>query len=155
MYFSQKEIETLKNLHRIRLQQLRKGNLACLDHLQFKTHTKQPVSIKVINAIALKVCATYMGTATVQKSRKREAVVPRQITHFFARKYTNLFLSEIGWQVGAKDHATVLHSCKTVQNLYDTNDRGYFRALYDEIEDKLITKYPHIKSKYYEIRDTN
>ena len=54
---------------------------------------------------------------------------------FFAKKYTELSLAQIGEQCGKKDHATVLHACRTVDNLR-TTDRNFKEQL-DEI-DKIL-----------------
>lgn len=53
------------------------------------------------------------------KSRKREIVQARQVTMFLSKKYTNYSYSHIGSLVGKRDHATVLHACRTVQNSLD------------------------------------
>lgn len=66
-----------------------------------------------------------------QKTRKREVVEARQLVHAIAKEHLMMSLSKIGWAVGKKDHATVLHSAKTVRNLIDT-DLTY-RNKYDEI----------------------
>jgi len=65
-------------------------------------------------------------------SRKREIVQARQVTMFFVKKHTELSLSQIGAQVGNRNHATVLHACNTVKDLAEV-DKG-FRANIDEIE---------------------
>ncbi|MDD2246832.1 MAG: chromosomal replication initiator protein DnaA [Proteiniphilum sp.] len=65
-------------------------------------------------------------------SRKREIVQARQVTMFFIKKHTELSLSQIGVQVGNRNHATVLHACNTVKNYYDVDKS--FRSDIDEIE---------------------
>lgn len=60
--------------------------------------------------------------AILNKSRKRELVIARQITMTLAKKYTTFSLAKIGQDVAGKDHATVLHACKTINNLIDTKD---------------------------------
>ena len=70
-----------------------------------------------------------------QTSRKREIVQARQLSMYFAKKITKSSLAVIGMQCGNKDHATVLHACKTIENLRQT-DR-YMRGLVDELERKL------------------
>jgi chromosomal replication initiation ATPase DnaA len=35
---------------------------------------------------------------------------------FFSKSYTKHSLASIGSKLGKKDHATVLHACKTVKN---------------------------------------
>ena len=69
------------------------------------------------------------------KTRKREIVQARQIAMFLSKNYTKLSLASIGAQIGGKDHATVLHACKTVNNLIDTDKK--FRRYVDEIDKKL------------------
>ena len=65
-------------------------------------------------------------------SRKREIVQARQVTMFFIKKHTELSLSQIGIQVGNRNHATVLHACNTIRDLAEV-DKG-FRADIEEIE---------------------
>lgn len=73
--------------------------------------------------------------AITSKTRKREIVQARQIAMYFAKGMTKLSLATIGAQIGGKDHATVLHACKTVNNLIDTDRQ--FKGYIDEIEKKL------------------
>lgn len=69
------------------------------------------------------------------KSRKREIVQARQVTMFLSKKYTDYSYSHIGSLVGKRDHATVLHACKTIQNDLEI-DKG-FRLTMKNIEDML------------------
>ena len=55
------------------------------------------------------------------KTRKREIVQARQIAMYFSKNLTNSSLSAIGSKIGKKDHATVLHACKTISNLIETD----------------------------------
>ena len=68
-------------------------------------------------------------------SRKREIVQARQITMYLAKKHTSASFSRIGKVVGGKDHATVLHACKTVKDQMDVNKN--FRSTVETIEDLL------------------
>ena len=65
-------------------------------------------------------------------SRKREIVQARQLSMYFSKKITKSSLAVIGLQCGNKDHATVLHAIKTIENLRQT-DR-YMRNMVDELE---------------------
>ena len=69
------------------------------------------------------------------KSRKREIVQARQIAMYLAKNYTKNSLQNIGQQIGKRDHATVLHACKTVNNLMDTDKS--FKSGLKELELKL------------------
>nr|WKN40393.1 chromosomal replication initiator protein DnaA [Tunicatimonas sp. TK19036] len=49
------------------------------------------------------------------KTRKKEVVVPRQIAMYLSKEYTKHSLKAIGYHYGGRDHATVIHSCRSVQ----------------------------------------
>lgn len=97
-------------------------------------NTKREISIDYIQKI---VCDYFTMPVDSLKSRtrKREIVQARQIAMYFAKSMTKSSLATIGTLIGGKDHATVLHACKTVNNLIDTDKR--FRVYIDEIEKKL------------------
>ncbi len=84
------------------------------------------------------VCKDYeLSPETIQVNiRRTEIREPRQICHFFAKELTNLTMQRIGDLIGHKDHATVIHSCKTVLNLMET-DREY-RERIKRIENRLM-----------------
>jgi chromosomal replication initiator protein len=69
------------------------------------------------------------------KTRKREIVQARQVAKYFSKTLTKSSLATIGSQIGGKDHATVLHACKTVNNLVETDKQ--FKNQIEEIEKKL------------------
>jgi chromosomal replication initiator protein len=70
------------------------------------------------------------------KSRKREIVQARQVAMFLSKKYTDYSYSHIGNIVGKRDHATVLHACKTIQDNLDV-DKG-FRVTMKDLETILL-----------------
>ena len=97
-------------------------------------NTKKELSIDYIQ----KVVCDYFNLSPEMihtKTRKREIVQARQIAMFFSKNLTKSSLATIGAKIGGKDHATVLHACKTVNNLSDTEKR--FRFQIEEIEKKL------------------
>ena len=55
------------------------------------------------------------------KTRKREIVYPRMLTHYFARILTPLSLKSIG-QKHNRDHTTVLNSIRIINNLMETDE---------------------------------
>ncbi|MGM0565817.1 MAG: chromosomal replication initiator protein DnaA [Bacteroidota bacterium] len=69
------------------------------------------------------------------KTRKREVVQARQLSMFLSKKYTKASLSTIGLNCGNKDHATVLHACRTINNLKDTDKQ--FKRYIDDIEKRI------------------
>ncbi|MDO4210537.1 MAG: chromosomal replication initiator protein DnaA [Bacteroidales bacterium] len=66
-----------------------------------------------LDAILTAVCEKYHAKARdiTGKSRKKELVALRQLVMFLTHKYTTLSLSQIGRDMGGRDHSTVLHSC--------------------------------------------
>lgn len=48
------------------------------------------------------------------KSRKREAVHPRQVAMYLAKEKTDLSLKSIGYHFGGRDHSTVIHAIQTL-----------------------------------------
>jgi chromosomal replication initiator protein len=53
----------------------------------------------------------------LSKKRTRTIARPRQMAMCLARELTQLSLPEIGHAFGGRDHSTVLHACKTIENL--------------------------------------
>ena len=92
-----------------------------------------------------KVVCTYFSVPVemLQSStRKREIVQARQIAMYFSKNLTKSSLATIGSQIGDKDHATVLHAIKTINNFleineFDSNGKQKMRDIIDEIEMKL------------------
>lgn len=100
---------------------------------KFVRNTKREISIDYIQ----KVVSDYfeMDVVTLQsKTRKRHIVQARQLAMFFAKKFTKASLASIGSQIGKRDHATVLHACKTVDNLAETDKQ--FRKYIEDLNKK-------------------
>jgi chromosomal replication initiator protein len=72
------------------------------------------------------------------KTRKREQVTRRQIamTLVLTRFKYIISLEAIGGYIGNKNHATVLHAAKTVNNLCETDKS--FLNLYNEMNEKFL-----------------
>ena len=70
-----------------------------------------------VDDILEKVCNHYhvQQQNVFSKSRKRDYVMVRQISMYFAQKYTKMPASRIGQLIGGRDHSTVIHSCSTVE----------------------------------------
>jgi chromosomal replication initiator protein len=64
--------------------------------------------------------------------RTREVAIARQLAMFLAKQHTKMPLTAIGAAIGGRNHATVLHSCKTISNLMDTDKS--FRLQVEAIE---------------------
>jgi chromosomal replication initiator protein len=101
---------------------------------KFVKSTSKEISIDYIQKL---VCDFFNIPAEVinSKTRKREIVQARQLAMYFAKKHTKASLATIGLHCGNKDHATVLHACRTVNNLIETDKQ--FRGYVEELDNKL------------------
>ena len=101
---------------------------------KFVKNTAREVSIDYIQKV---VCDYFELPLELLKSktRKREVVQARQIAMYFAKSMTKSSLATIGLHCGGKDHATVLHACKTVNNLMDTDKR--FKTYIEDLNKKI------------------
>lgn len=97
-------------------------------------NSKKEISVDYIQKV---VCDYFSLSPDLlqSKTRKREIVQARQIAMYFSKTMTKSSLASIGALIGGKDHATVLHACKTVNNLMDTDKR--FKGQIESIEKKL------------------
>jgi chromosomal replication initiator protein len=65
------------------------------------------------------------------KRRPNNIAIPRQIAMYLTRSLTKHSLQEIGDAFGGRDHGTVIHACKSVDNMLeqDTTARGAIEFL--------------------------
>ena len=101
---------------------------------KFVKSTSREISIDYIQKV---VCDYFNISLDIinSKTRKREIVQARQLAMFFAKKHTKASLATIGLHCGNKDHATVLHACRTVNNLIDTDKQ--FRIYVEDLDKKI------------------
>lgn len=101
---------------------------------KFVKNTTREISIDYIQKV---VCDYFDMPIDLLKSktRKREIVQARQLAMYFSKQLTKNSLASIGAQCGNKDHATVLHACRTVNNLSETDKR--FRTYVEDLRKKL------------------
>lgn len=67
-------------------------------------------------------------------NRKKELVFKRQLICWYLKKNTKLTLQEIGDICGGKNHATVLHAVRSIDNY-----KGYKDKYFTEVTDELNT----------------
>jgi chromosomal replication initiator protein len=98
--------------------------------------TKRELSVDYI----LQVVSDYFridANHVLSNTRKREVVQVRQVAMYFSKHLTKTSLKGIGTQLGKKDHATVLHACRTVTDLMETDRR--FKLQMEELEGKFVS----------------
>jgi chromosomal replication initiator protein len=72
----------------------------------------------------------------MKDTRKREVIKVKHIAMCLCREYTRLSLAQIGMIFGDRDHASVLHACRSVNNQADIYK--CYREGLDELRLKLI-----------------
>lgn len=84
------------------------------------------------------VCVSFGAKPeeVVSHSRVQNLSFARHAYCLMVRKFTKLTLKDIGKLLGNRDHATVVHSCRTADNLIQYDE--HFRQMYDEALELLI-----------------
>lgn len=59
----------------------------------------------------------------LSKKRSRDIARPRQVAMYFAKELTTHSLPQIGDRFGGRDHTTVLHACRKVDELIRTDNK--------------------------------
>lgn len=92
---------------------------------------RRPITVEEIIAHVCSHCNAKKEDIFT-KSRKASIVEVRQIAMYLAHKHTKLPISKIGILVGNRNHATVLHSVKTVEEQMANNNA--YKQKVEEIE---------------------
>jgi len=85
-----------------------------------------------------KTVADYYGLQIkdlLSKRRTRSLARPRQVAMALAKELTQLSLPEIGSNFGGRDHTTVLHACRQIKGLMETD--GKLREDWEKLIRKL------------------
>ena len=110
--------------------------------MAFSRFTNQPLSIEMAQEALKDLLALHQKLVTLEsiqktvaeyfkvrvsellsKKRTRSIARPRQIAMALAKELTNHSLPEIGEAFGGRDHTTVLHACRKVAELKETDAR--------------------------------
>lgn len=108
--------------------------------IAWSNFTKRQITIDAVREALKDLIASYDHLITIEniqktvaeyynikmsdlksKSRSRSVARPRQMAIALARELTNHSLPEIGREFGGRDHTTVMHACKTINELRDTD----------------------------------
>jgi len=83
-----------------------------------KDMVKETIKTISVDMVQKEVAAYYRVSLADLKTKKRNknVVLPRQVAMYLTRKLTAHSLPEIGAAFGGKDHTTVLHAYKKVEN---------------------------------------
>lgn len=110
-----------------------------VSYMQF-SHTKVDINVlrllmkdifqeEVANAVTIDVIqqkvAEFYNLKTsdlLGKRRPANIAMPRQVAMYLSRALTPQSLVEIGLAFGGRDHGTVIHACKSVENMMDQDE---------------------------------
>lgn len=90
-----------------------------------------------------KVSAKFFGIreAQIVSSRRGRAIsFPRQVAMYLSRELTSASLLEIGKAFGKKDHTTVLHACRKIDDLARTDPAT--RSLLEKLRKEIRSEIP-------------
>ncbi len=91
--------------------------------------TNKIISVEMVQKIVAEYYKVPVNELRAKK-RNQNIVVPRQVAMYLSRQLANLSLPEIGNAFGGKDHTTVLHSCRKIEELVNS-DKNFKNAIYD------------------------
>lgn len=100
----------------------------------FVTEINKEITVEFIQ----KLVAEHFKVAVENlqgKTRKRKIVIARQLSMYLAKELTDKSLKAIGDNFGGRDHSTVIYSCRTVQDLMETD--VIFKETVEELEKKI------------------
>ncbi len=76
------------------------------------------VTIEKIQGVVTKYYELRAGDL-LSRRRPQNIAFPRQVAMYLSRMFTSHSLQEIGDAFGGRDHGTVIHACKTVENMME------------------------------------
>lgn len=71
----------------------------------------------------------------MSKSRKANIALSRQVAMYLAQKHTRLSTTKIGFAIGRRNHATVIHACQTIASRIQSEEQ--LRQLITDLEQQL------------------
>jgi len=87
-----------------------------------KNSTSKAISVEKIQKLVANFYNLKISDLS-SKSRAREIARPRQIAMYLSKKHTTDSLPNIGKSFGGKNHATVIHSVKLVEELINNDQK--------------------------------
>lgn len=100
-------------------------------------HDQAEAQRPTVERIAARVSDRFQVDPRQLRSRQRHrsVLLPRQVGMYLARRLTGLSLEQIGAYFGGRDHSTVLHACRKVEETltHDATLSGLVRQLHAEL----------------------
>lgn len=107
--------------------------------IQSSTEEIQLLISKICSALNTDINKVFELSENNRAIRKREVVIHRHIIRYLIYNTTTLSMEQTG-KITRCDHATVLHSIKSVRNMIETRDFDFMKMVKEgfEIKDKSL-----------------
>lgn len=124
-------IRQLKSLQRLQAKPLRLSDIQAHFRSQIKAETSTVKRITEQVGGFYQIATKHMLSAR----RSHDVLLPRQVSMYLARQLTNWSLQKIGMFFGGRDHKTVQHACRKVEEAMknDAALSGAVRRLHAEL----------------------
>jgi chromosomal replication initiator protein len=102
-------------------------------YLQEQLETARPTVEQIVERVSGQF---HVEPKRLQSSQRgRNVLLPRQVSMYLARQLTSLSLEQIGAYFGGRDHSTVLHACRKVEQalVSDSTLSGTIRQLRSDL----------------------
>lgn len=101
-----------------------------LDQEVIKIENGEPEYVTIRMSVVLKMAHRYFGMPIediTSHKRSLKYIVPRQVAMYVARNLTDLSTPQVGKWFGGRDHTTVLHACKRVEDEIKKNNKQFIK----------------------------
>ena len=106
-----------------------------LDQEVLRIENGEPENLTIRMGVVLKMSHRYFGMPVddiTSHKRSLKYMAPRQVTIYVARKLTDLSTPQVGKWFGGRDHTTVIHACKKVQQEIEKGNKQWIKYV-DEL----------------------
>ena len=129
-------------IEEIKLLQEKRNELLSRMQVIQELQGNRPVIVRLFDELARKLAERvfYTEIEIVGKSRKMEIAEARQVSMYLCRKIIGTSLNNIGVFFGGRDHSTVIHAVKTIDE--KLTKKAYIKKQIDTIKQELDFSLP-------------
>ena len=102
---------------------------------EFKAENEKVLSSDYVKDIVAKYFSVDKNDLSSNK-RSNEIAFPRQIAMYLCREVANMSYPKIGEEFGNRDHSTVMHACKKIEN--EIKEKNNTRLIVESVKNIII-----------------
>ena len=102
---------------------------------EFKAESEKVLSSDYVKEIVSKYFSVDKNDLSSNK-RSNEIAFPRQIAMYLCRDVANMSYPKIGEDFGNRDHSTVMHACKKIEN--EIKEKNNTRLIVESVKNILL-----------------